>query len=373
MLAHLRKINKEEVNLFLDLAEKARLMVEKYFNLTRPLYFDFTHLVCRTAIELKSGEERDDLSHPVHADNCILQPDGSCIKSFPAFTQRDFSAILYLNDEFEGGEFFFAHSNKTEQVQVKPRCGRLVGFDSKEFHGVKAVRKGQRCALALWFTLNPNYKELAHVQARKIISRIFQGNAEKDPLSDLNLDKKDGKNGENNKKSTESQMDKGKKSNHDDEDIKEENISRQRENDSGKDGSSQSVDESERISDKNTLSDSDIFKEESERMISQKVESNQESKFIDSNSDSDVFKITEEDELDSMRISEIETETVSVMDSGLEVEADGATCSSDLDSQETCGLKFEPKIDINIKVEKVGNRHGETSENKESPTEKNDL
>ncbi|ESP05104.1 hypothetical protein LOTGIDRAFT_91939, partial [Lottia gigantea] len=169
-LAYHRQVTPEEVVLFLDLAEKGRFVVEKYFNLTRPLYFDFTHLVCRTAIE---DEERDDLSHPVHADNCILQPDGTCLKAFPAFTQRDYSAILYLNDEFEGGEFFFAGSDKSEkqyfhlflQVSVKPQCGRLVGFDSKEYHGVKAVTKGQRCALALWFTMNPNYKELAHSQA----------------------------------------------------------------------------------------------------------------------------------------------------------------------------------------------------------------
>lgn len=26
------------------------------------------------------------------------------------------SALLYLNDDFEGGNFFFAHANKSEQV-----------------------------------------------------------------------------------------------------------------------------------------------------------------------------------------------------------------------------------------------------------------
>ena len=32
------------------------LFVEKYFNLTRPLYFDFTHLVCCSAIDGEIGE-----------------------------------------------------------------------------------------------------------------------------------------------------------------------------------------------------------------------------------------------------------------------------------------------------------------------------
>ncbi|KAL8611683.1 hypothetical protein ACOMHN_054664 [Nucella lapillus] len=169
-LMHSGVVNTFAMKSFLDLSEKSRLMVEKYFNLTKPLYFDFTHLVCRTPID--ETRERDDLSHPVHADNCILKPDGSCVKEYPAYVQRDYSALLYLNDDFRGGEFFFAHPNKSEQVSLQPRCGRLVGFNAKELHGVRAVRGGTRCALAMWFTLNPNFKELAHVHARKVLHAI---------------------------------------------------------------------------------------------------------------------------------------------------------------------------------------------------------
>lgn len=35
--------------IFLDVTENARLLVESVFNLTEPLYFDYTHLVCRMA------------------------------------------------------------------------------------------------------------------------------------------------------------------------------------------------------------------------------------------------------------------------------------------------------------------------------------
>ncbi|XP_012938387.1 prolyl 3-hydroxylase 1 [Aplysia californica] len=170
-LMHMGMISTFGLRAFLELSEDARLLVEKYFNLTKPLYFDYTHLVCRTAID-DSKSQRQDLSHPVHADNCLLQPDGSCTKDYPAFTQRDYSAILYLNADFEGGEFFFAHSNKSEQVSLRPKCGRLVGFNAGEFHGVRAVKSGQRCALALWFTHNPNFKELAHIQARKTLKQV---------------------------------------------------------------------------------------------------------------------------------------------------------------------------------------------------------
>ncbi|CAG5131116.1 unnamed protein product, partial [Candidula unifasciata] len=170
-LSHRGKISIFGLRTFLELSENSRLLVEKYFNLTKPLYFDYTHLVCRTAVD-DSNTNREDLSHPVHADNCILQPDGSCTPDFPAYIHRDYSAVLYLNSDFEGGEFFFAHSNKSEQVSLRPKCGRLVGFHAGEFHGVKAVKSGHRCALALWFTLDPGYKELAHIQARNILKQL---------------------------------------------------------------------------------------------------------------------------------------------------------------------------------------------------------
>lgn len=47
------------------------------------------------------------------------------------------------------------------QAEVQPQCGRAVGFSSgsENPHGVKAVTKGQRCAIALWFTLDPRHSE----------------------------------------------------------------------------------------------------------------------------------------------------------------------------------------------------------------------
>lgn len=55
---------------------------------------------------------------------------------------------------------------------MKPRCGRLVGFNAGEFHGVKPVLKGQRCAVAMWYTFDPNHKELAHIQAKKMLKKL---------------------------------------------------------------------------------------------------------------------------------------------------------------------------------------------------------
>ncbi|XP_022097822.1 prolyl 3-hydroxylase 2-like [Acanthaster planci] len=104
---------------------------------------------------------RTDLSHPIHADNCSLDDAHVCHKTPPAYTWRDWSAILYLNEDFEGGEFVFAHPNMTYQAHLKPKCGRLVVFSAGEenVHGAKAVLSSRRCALALWFTEDPRYQE----------------------------------------------------------------------------------------------------------------------------------------------------------------------------------------------------------------------
>ena len=40
----------ELLKLFLQRTEEARNHVERYFDLDRPLYFTYTHLVCRTAL-----------------------------------------------------------------------------------------------------------------------------------------------------------------------------------------------------------------------------------------------------------------------------------------------------------------------------------
>jgi hypothetical protein len=44
--------------------------------------------------------------------------DNICEKLPPAYTWRDYSAIIYLNNDFEGGEFIFAADANAAQIQV---------------------------------------------------------------------------------------------------------------------------------------------------------------------------------------------------------------------------------------------------------------
>ncbi|KAG5214639.1 hypothetical protein R6Z07F_000204 [Ovis aries] len=170
------KVPLQSAHLYYNVTEKVRRVMESYFRLDTPLYFSYSHLVCRTAIE-EAQAERKDGSHPVHVDNCILNAEALvCIKEPPAYTFRDFSAILYLNGDFDGGNFYFTELDaKTVTAEVQPQCGRAVGFSSgtENPHGVKAVTRGQRCAIALWFTLDARHSERDRVQADDLVKMLF--------------------------------------------------------------------------------------------------------------------------------------------------------------------------------------------------------
>ncbi|XP_066420141.1 prolyl 3-hydroxylase 1 isoform X2 [Molothrus aeneus] len=181
------KVPLHSAYLYYNVTEKVRHMIESYFRLEVPLHFSYSHLVCRTAIDEKQ-EGRSDNSHEVHVDNCILNAEALlCVKEPPAYTFRDYSAILYLNGDFEGGAFYFTELDaKTETAEVQPQCGRAVGFSSgsENPHGVKAVTKGQRCAIALWFTLDPRHSERERVQADDLVKMLFsmeEGDLEPEP------------------------------------------------------------------------------------------------------------------------------------------------------------------------------------------------
>jgi hypothetical protein len=59
-----------------------------------------------------------------------------------------FAAILYLNDDFSGGETFFEGLEFTGQ----PQTGRLIAFPGRRvLHGVRRITGGTRYTLALWF------------------------------------------------------------------------------------------------------------------------------------------------------------------------------------------------------------------------------
>ncbi|XP_028280209.1 prolyl 3-hydroxylase 3 [Parambassis ranga] len=176
-------VNQSDAKLLHELGERVRVLLHSYFRSPSGLFISFTHLVCRTAVA-GDQEGRLDLSHPVHVDNCLLEPETKqCWREPPAFIHRDLSAILYLNDNFDGGELFFTTRDaKTVTARVKPSCGRLVGFSSGPVnpHGVTAVTSGRRCSLALWFTKENFYRDMEREEAEAMWEADGQSVVKKD-------------------------------------------------------------------------------------------------------------------------------------------------------------------------------------------------
>ncbi|KAM4033529.1 prolyl 3-hydroxylase 3 [Anomaloglossus baeobatrachus] len=165
-------VDRHRAHFLYHATERTRILTQSYFE-AKTLHFSYSQLVCRSAIE--GGQEgRSDLSHPVHADNCILDPEEKeCWREPPAYIHRDYSGMLYLNDDFLGGDLFFTELDGTTlRAEVRPRCGRLVLFSSggENAHGVHAVTQGRRCAIALWFTGSAEHAEQERIKAKTIVT-----------------------------------------------------------------------------------------------------------------------------------------------------------------------------------------------------------
>tara|TARA_R110000824_G_scaffold17577_14_gene71099 strand:- start:2605 stop:3063 length:459 start_codon:yes stop_codon:yes gene_type:complete len=73
--------------------------------------------------------------------------DGQKLHFDTASDQTTLSSILYLNDNFKGGETYFKDGSF-----FAPINGRMLYFDGNYFkHGVKPITKGTRYTLAAWY------------------------------------------------------------------------------------------------------------------------------------------------------------------------------------------------------------------------------
>jgi predicted 2-oxoglutarate/Fe(II)-dependent dioxygenase YbiX len=87
-----------------------------------------------------------------HCDGeSLWKPPGNEPLIWRKSTDRDLSTVLFLNDEFEGGDFVFPEL----RVRVRPEPGMLVCFPSTHeyLHGVEPVTKGTRYSMVNWMTV----------------------------------------------------------------------------------------------------------------------------------------------------------------------------------------------------------------------------
>lgn len=85
----------------------------------------------------------------VDGESLWMKEDGT--KVWRKSVERDLSAVIYLNDDFEGGEFIFPDLN----IRVLPKPGLLLCFPSSHLyrHGVLPVTRGERLAIVTWMTV----------------------------------------------------------------------------------------------------------------------------------------------------------------------------------------------------------------------------
>ncbi len=112
-----------------------------FYGVRDALYTDTVHLVRWT-----EGQ-----SMRAHADNA--HPDGSP-NDYP---WREYSSVLYLNEDYEGGEVYFEGTGQ----RIKPRTGMLVAFSGglEHVHGVDEVRRGTRYTMPAWHTRDASRRD----------------------------------------------------------------------------------------------------------------------------------------------------------------------------------------------------------------------
>ena len=114
--------------------------IMKYYN-EEALYPQFLDLV-----EWETGNKMD-----WHADN--MYRDGS-----PNETPfRDYSAVAYLNDNYEGGITQFKNDLSED---ILPKAGGVIVFPSNTFHNVSEVTSGTRYTMPIWWSKNEKYLNL---------------------------------------------------------------------------------------------------------------------------------------------------------------------------------------------------------------------
>lgn len=92
-------------------------------------------------------------------------PDGDLV--FKKSVDRDLSLVLFLNNDFEGGDLVFPDL----KIRIRPEPGLLVCFPSSHMylHGVEPVTKGKRYSMVTWARIKgfPTLEEVNKIFSEK--------------------------------------------------------------------------------------------------------------------------------------------------------------------------------------------------------------
>jgi hypothetical protein len=142
---HKRSINLESMDidireLLLDIYTQVKEQLNCHWCQDKQFYGDIFQIV-----RWQSGDKLE----PPHADAEHL--DGS----IHPFSYREYAAIIYLNQEYTGGQLYFPNFNLIPELSI----GTLAVFPGtlQYLHGVTPIQSGTRYTIAGFFTSQIQY------------------------------------------------------------------------------------------------------------------------------------------------------------------------------------------------------------------------
>jgi hypothetical protein len=126
----------EAARQMLQAQRSATALIADFYELTAPIYPDLLQIMSWPA----------GIHMAPHTDNAY--PEGS---PHPT-AHRDFSGIVYLNDDYEGGEFYFTALDTV----IKPKTGMLLAFTAgfHHEHAVLRVEVTRRLTMPFFLTFD---------------------------------------------------------------------------------------------------------------------------------------------------------------------------------------------------------------------------
>ena len=126
------------LELLINTRNRVKQHITEIFGLTVPIYGDSVQL-----IRWPEGYEQGP-----HADAEYNTPE----EGEYTFPHRYCGSLIYLNDDFDGGEIYFPQHD----LELKPVPGMMVTFPgTREYlHGVRPVNNGIRYVISSFYTLD---------------------------------------------------------------------------------------------------------------------------------------------------------------------------------------------------------------------------
>jgi len=143
------KLNKDSIVLKTLIENRKRLtnLVSDCFQ--EKVYPHFTDLVL-----WKTGRKME-----THIDDGDMHEEGTELNKH--FAPRHFSAVVYINDDYTGGNTYVFDGETDNFYESNPKIGAVLIFasDKRCPHGVSEIESGFRITFPSWFTKDINFKD----------------------------------------------------------------------------------------------------------------------------------------------------------------------------------------------------------------------